>query len=302
MKRLRCGSGLLLKSLVVGLGLVGVAIATPAFTDPALAETEVELGGESAVTNQELSAGPISVMVNYKPFDLEAADAWEQENLTYQLFYDGEPQRTDSELAFNYGRVWLEDLDNNGTAEVLVSAYSGGAHCCTNYSIYSWQDSEFVASETGYLDGGGGSFEDLNGDGLTEFVTVDNSFLYRFSSYAGSFPPTMIYTFQDGQLEETTRQHEDELRSHAWQMYQAVEDNPEFPNGILAGYVAQKILLGEYQEGWDYMLAHYNPDDDWGLTINMGGEEVGRYYSFPLALKAFLVEQGYLNEMGEPIE
>lgn len=301
MKPGRCWFRSRLGSLTVGLGMVAIAIATPVFTTAALAETELDLGGESAFTDQELSAGSISVVVNYTPFDVEAPDAWEQDNLTYQLFYNGEPLLTDSQQAFNYGRIWLEDLDSNGTAEVLVSTYSGGAHCCTNYKIYTWQDGEFVTAETGYLDGGGGSFEDLNGDGLTEFVTVDNSFLYRFSSYAGSFPPSLIYTFKNGQLEETTREHEDELRSHAQQMYQAAQENTEFPNGVLAGYVAQKILLGEYQEGWDFMLAHYDSEDDWGLTINIGDEEVGRYYSFPFALKAFLIEQGYLNDLGEPI-
>ena len=72
-------------------------------------------------------------------------------------------------------------------------------------------------------------------------------------------------------------------------------------NGILAGYVAQKILLGEYQQGWDFMLAHYDRQSDWGLEITAGDRAVGHYSDFPAALRAFLIEQGYLTRQGQPI-
>lgn len=66
-------------------------------------------------------------------------------------------------------------------------------------------------------------------------------------------------------------------------------------NGILAGYVAQKALLGEYQQGWEFMLANYDPTSDWGLTIYQGDQEAGKYSNFPNALKSALIKQGYLD-------
>jgi hypothetical protein len=66
-------------------------------------------------------------------------------------------------------------------------------------------------------------------------------------------------------------------------------------NGILAGYVAQKILLGEYEDGWKFMLANYDRSDDSGLDISRNNEVVGKYRDFPTALRAFLIEQGYLS-------
>ncbi|PSB24992.1 hypothetical protein [Stenomitos frigidus] len=72
-------------------------------------------------------------------------------------------------------------------------------------------------------------------------------------------------------------------------------------NGVLAGYVAQKALLGEFQQGWDLMLANYDRTSDWGLTrYNSEGRETGRYPNFLAALKALLIQRGYLKAQGQP--
>ena len=36
-------------------------------------------------------------------------------------------------------------------------------------------------------------------------------------------------------------------------------------NGFLAGYVGEKILLGEGKQAWKLMLAYYDRKSDWGL-------------------------------------
>jgi hypothetical protein len=200
-------------------------------------------------------------------------------------------KREERDRAFTLytGSAFLQDLDNNGTAEFILKTYSGGAHCCTDIIIHHWQGNQFVQTAIEGLDGGGGKFTDLNQDGRIEFITANNAFLYQFSSYAGSFPPTMIYQFKDGNLIDVTRNYPQELEANAWQMYQifleSKQRNSEL-NGILAGYVAQKILLGEYEEGWNFMLANYDRASDWGLDS---------YPDFPTALRAFLIAQGYLK-------
>jgi hypothetical protein len=273
-------------------------------TTPAIAQTEIEIDYETpAFKNRTLSSGLVEISVNYQPFNYEQEEEL-KDNLHYQITYDGTTYINSNTSTFNFGRVWLQDLDSNKTAEVIISTYSGGAHCCTNFTIYTWLDNRFVSTETGYLNAGGGTFEDLNGDGKWEFVTSDNSFLYAFSSYAGSYQPSLIYTFDRGKLKNVTRQYRSYLKSQAWQMYQSFLDNQESDyevNGILAGYVAQKILLGEYEQGWDFMLAHYDPTSDWGLSIYQDNQAVDRYPDFPTALKAFLIESGYLDKNGQPI-
>ena len=271
---------------------------TLTLASPVLAETKVEIDSEGAFTNKEMSSGAIKVLVNYRPYNFEQGDSFENNNLQYRIFYDGVEQVNKATSTVFTGSVSLQDLDANSTPEVIVETYSGGAHCCTNFKIYSWKNNQFLEQETGFLDGSGGEFSDLDGDGKIELVTADNSFLYKFSSYAASFPPSRILSFRNGELQDTTRQHPKELRSRAWQMYQTFLEvkKGDYPvNGLLAGYVAQKILLGEYQQGWDFMLANYDRTSDWGLDeIEEGERKAGKYPDFPTALRAFLIEEGYL--------
>lgn len=266
---------------------------------PVLAKTVIEIDYDTAsFKDAKLTSQGVEVSVSYdkkEEFD-------EIDNLHYQISYNGVSQLSSSTYTQVMGGVSLLDLDGNGIPEVVVRTFSGGAHCCTNYTIYTQQNNQIIKTETGFLDSLGGSFQDLNDDGKLEFVSVDNSFLYAFSSYAGSFPPSQIYTFTNSKFENVTRKYPQHLRSHAWQMYQVfLESKDQYEvNGILAGYVAQKILLGEYEQGWKFMLAHYDRTSDWGLSIDQDDREIGNP-NFPTALRAFLIQQGYLDKNGQPL-
>jgi hypothetical protein len=290
--------GRLRNAILAGLLLV----ALPALAQSE-AQTSLELDAEmGAFEDQELSQGPVKVVASYQPIDFEAD--LQEDNLQLDLYYNGELQKSVTETVFMFGSVDLNDLDNDGTPEVLLQAYTGGAHCCMAITTYTWQEDQFQPIYFDYLDGGGGRFEDLNRDGLTEFITLDNAFFYTFSSYAGSYPPSVVLTFRDGTYLDTTPQFRQRLGSTAWDMYQSVEQRDEDGyeiNGLLAGYVAQKIRLGQYQEGWNFMMARYERDDDWGLQIyDNDGNVIEEYESFPDALEAFLKELGYLDARGNP--
>jgi hypothetical protein len=95
----------------------------------------------------------------------------------------------------------------------------------------------------------------------------------------------------------------------AWlkQMIENVLDdgNPEGEdaNGFLAGYVGEKILLGEGEQAWELMLAHYYKESDWGLEtctrpLDYDGECPGELLklTFPEALELMLKENGYKVE------
>lgn len=290
--------GLLSSALLAGL----MAIASPALaqSEPQISlELDSEMG---AFENKELSQGPVKVVASYQPIDFEAD--LQADNLQLDLYYDGELQTSITETVFMFGSVDLNDLDSDGIPEVLLQAYTGGAHCCMAITTYTWQNNQFKPIYFDYLDGGGGRFEDLDGDGLMEFVTLDNAFFYTFSSYAGSYPPSVILTFQDGAYIDTTNQFLPRLEATAWDMYQSMEQRQEDGyeiNGLLAGYVAQKIRLGQYREGWDLMLSQYERDDDWGLQIyDKDGNVIEEYENFPAALEAFLQDLGYLDANGNP--
>ncbi|MBD1916530.1 MULTISPECIES: hypothetical protein [Cyanophyceae] len=256
-----------------------------------------------ALSDRAIAQGPIRVVASYTPLDYEAEEIGN--NLTIQLFYNDELKLSTTDTAAMFAGIELMDLDSDGTAEVVVQTYTGGAHCCLATTTYTWQDQQFNPVYFGYLDGGGGDFKDLNDDGLMEFVTFDNAFLYSFSSYAGSYPPSVILTYENGEYRETTTQFTNYLEDTAAGMRFTVED-PEFAdrsdkNGVLAGYVAQNIRLGRYREAWLFMLSHYDPTDDTGLnTYTDDGEATRAYADFPTALYAFLQDLGYLDTSGRP--
>jgi hypothetical protein len=276
----------LIKFSSICLLLGGINLINPLVTY-AQENNQIEIDYETpAFTNRQIEADDIKISVSYQPYDYTIED--ESGNLTYEVYYNDQLQFRGEEITVNWGQISLQNLDNDPIPEITIATFSGGAHCCTNNIVYDWQDDQFNRIELGFRDGNGGEFEDLDGDGNMEFVTFDNSFLYRFSSYAGSFPPTMIFSFNNGEFENVTTEYPHELRQTLEQMYQSFLSvkNSDYPdvNGILAGYVAQKILLGEYEEGWQFMLNHYDKTSDWGVD----------YGNFPDSLEAFLIEQGYL--------
>ncbi|ODS01973.1 hypothetical protein AUC69_00240 [Methyloceanibacter superfactus] len=73
-------------------------------------------------------------------------------------------------------------------------------------------------------------------------------------------------------------------------------------NGFLAGYVAQKIRLGEGKEAWALMKQYYDRNTDWGLEIcdqeldGETGECPGetQKVTFPEALERMLKKNGYM--------
>lgn len=285
-----------LNSCILANLVVGVALCSPL-----LAQTAIEIDSDTAAfSNRTISSGAVKISVDYKPFVWEENqnnDDEDANNLKYKLFYNNQMELETQDSTYNSGKIWLQDLDNDKQPEVMVSTFTGGAHCCTNTVIYRWQGNKFAKTETGFMDGGGGAFEDLNKDGKMEFLTFNNAFLYAFSSYAGSFPPSVILEYNQGKFKDVTRQYPQELKATVNQMYEAFVNSKKEDyevNGILAGYVAQKILLGEYEDGWKFMLANYDQTSDWGLEIYKNDEVVGKYPDFPTALKAFLKENGYL--------
>jgi hypothetical protein len=249
---------------------------------------------------QTLISEPVKVVVDAKK---SGEQDWSEYTLNYEVFYNNTQKFKAQVGTWMMGSLELKDIDQDAIPEVIVSSYSGGAHCCTNFTIHGWLQGQSITTETGPLNSDGGEFKDLDGDGRQEFWTVDNSFLYAFDSYADSFAPTRIYQYKAGKLVNVTRKYPKVLRAHAARMYQTLRENQKemrSTNGVLAGYVAQKILLGEYKQGWDLMLANYNRKSEWGLEIYKGDKVVGKSPDFPTALKAFLINTGYLDKNGKP--
>ncbi len=86
------------------------------------------------------------------------------------------------------------DLTNDGTPEVVIERFTGGAHCCSGTEVYSVGERlENVLSRT--PSECGGAFNDLDDDGTYEFITCDDVFAYAYCPYVGSPFPQVVMTF-----------------------------------------------------------------------------------------------------------
>lgn len=87
------------------------------------------------------------------------------------------------------------DINGDGHPDLVVSAWSGGAHCCYSTGVYSVGENvqQVLSLETGNC--GPGEFEDLDGDGTREFITCDDRWAYTHCSFADSPFPRVIYSY-----------------------------------------------------------------------------------------------------------
>jgi hypothetical protein len=202
--------------------------------------------------------------------------------------------------------VQIAEMDAaNAYPEVVVSFYSGGAHCCSDTNVVTAKPdgSGWDIVKVGEFDGGPMLATDLDGDGRYEFATRDNAFLYAFACYACSEAPLQVIAIESGAVKTVTEEPR-YLKAHASWLKEMIGNVPEDDvNGFLAGYVGEKTLLGEGSQAWKLMLAYYDKGSDWGLEtcdqpLNEDGECTGQEIklSFPDALEHMLKENGYKVE------
>ncbi len=204
--------------------------------------------------------------------------------------------------------IQIVELDSsNPHPEVLLSSFTFGAHCCRETKILTSDvtGKQWVEVSLGYFDGSPIEATDPLKKSQYIIHTYDNRFLYRFGCYACSAAPSIILQLIGTEFHNVTRKpqylsiHKENLRDMEERLNDALKEDP---NGFLAGYVANKALVGELWSGWRIMLKNYNIDTDWGLKEceegvdangNCKGEEIT--YDFPAALKKFSTETGYIT-------
>ena len=138
------------------------------------------------------------------------------------------------------GPETASDLTGEGHPDVVVRTYSGGAHCCFSTIVYDLGDAPRVVLETP-LSNCDGTFEDLDGDGVFEYVTCDDRFAYAYCAFAGS-PAVRVVLRYDPAVGY-------------------VPDSPRFA-GTYAGIVVQHRALADSAEPGEM--------GEWDETIKCG--------------------------------
>jgi hypothetical protein len=148
-----------------------------------------------------------------------------------------------------YAAARFAEIDAaNATSEIVLTTYSGGAHCCSSVKIATKTAEGWKIVEVGSFDGSGDYVEDADGDGQFEVVTVDNSFLYAFDCYACSYAPLKMFEIKDGVLRDASSDPRFVDRHKSWleeMRRQAKEQDALSTAGFLAGEVAIRLMAGE---------------------------------------------------------
>ena len=224
---------------------------------------KIEAGGgeeEETPGPQEISQGAVKAALSYSEDKGEDGEITRTPVVT--IFADGKEVAKLEEEGTGFAdppvSVQIAEIDpGNQYPEVVVSFYTGGAHCCSDTSVVtsSADGSAWHTVDVGEFDGGPMLATDLNGDGHYIFQTRDNAFLYTFACYACSEAPLEVLTVENGAAKNVTTD-EKFKPAHAAYLKGMISNVPdEDVNGFLAGYVGEKILLGEGKQAWDPCLA-----------------------------------------------
>lgn len=101
------------------------------------------------------------------------------------------------EFAAALGEETGTDLTGEGHPDVVIEVFTGGAHCCLSTIVYDLGPTLTKVLETP-LSNCGGSFQDLDGDGIAEYVTCDDLFAYVYCCYAGSPAARVVLRYDPG--------------------------------------------------------------------------------------------------------
>ena len=87
-------------------------------------------------------------------------------------------------------------INSDGQPNLVISEFTGGAHCCFNYYIFQIGEKFRCVDQIETLDGES-DFKDLRGDGNLELVMYDWTFAYFGSAGFAESAPEVILSYQD---------------------------------------------------------------------------------------------------------
>lgn len=186
---------------------------------------------------------------------------------------------------------------------VLLTGYTGGMHCCATLQVVTRHQGAVRVLDLPMMDGDpdSGFPRDIDGDGTADFLRADDSFLYAFTSYAGSWAPPRLWNLRGGEMVDVSA----EPRFARFWQREAKKVGKQCRKGQVgacAAYAAAMARLGKADEGIAAALTHA-PKADWlpepcmaDLVNDECPEGKVRVFSgFEEGLRWLLSERGYLR-------
>jgi hypothetical protein len=164
-------------------------------------------------------------------------------------------------LALKSAGVFCVDLDKDGEPEVLLDGFDKGFVSLIYY--YQPQQNQYAYIEHKWATVSY-RLEDIDKEGVLEFVSGDRAFDRFSQNTLDSALPLAIWRYQQGKFIDATRLYEEQIRAHAellWQEYLNRQRRQQQTKSILAAYLADRYLLDEGHEGWQQVRQAYKGRD-----------------------------------------
>jgi hypothetical protein len=174
----------------------------------------------------------------------------------------------------------IVDLIKGGKKELIITQYSGGAHCCEYNWVYSCDGGlkEVLNSHDYGTLGFMAEPEDLNGDGTCELLFQNLTFSYFHRCCYAASPANRIVLEYDTEVERYVVQNA-KFKSHLVSMeLDSIEISPEFlelkagdnpdyvdPGGYYLGSILNEVIpflyVGEEEKAWELFDKTYKLKD-----------------------------------------
>lgn len=190
------------------------------------------------------------------------------------------------EIASSSFDGWIDtmnvyDFNGDGKKTVLISSYTGGAHCCVMLFIGIMENGKFFIHDTLFLGNAWYNIEDTEKDGTLEIQTGTDMFAYAFTNYAETRFPPRVYRIKKNKFKDVTKDYPeivnayiDELKTdlkeftkNGFECMGKEEDTFNTDAGsvktILAAITACYHSIGEVKKGYELIDKSYKcPDKD----------------------------------------
>ncbi len=190
-----------------------------------------------------------------------------------------------------HGFLRVADIEANGSPDVVLDLYSGGAHCCSIVEIYRFDAATgaFRIVQHNFWDPGA-SLERIGG--AYEFVSADDHFAYSFAAFAFSGLPVAVWRFEAGRFVDVTRRFPGLIAADAKRQWGAYVENRAqgYGLGFIAAWAADEDLLGRGAQVAATLAAQERAV---GLRSAGGYGPSGE--AFIAALQRFLAKYGYAS-------
>ncbi|HZW38168.1 MAG TPA: hypothetical protein VFF33_02620 [Ignavibacteriaceae bacterium] len=174
------------------------------------------------VVAQEVEKSEYYASLKYKGYLFEAdRKGYFAEGILKITFPNGKSR------TYNLGTIETlveADLNNDGKTEVLVGDYSGGAHCCYSYRVYSIINKKLKVSNvvnTGHCPV---ELKDVNSDSTIELISCNSNYAYVYASFISSILPARIYIYNNNIINDNTSNYKDYLRTYLVDEYKRLDE------------------------------------------------------------------------------